>query len=113
MHSVSKYGAGFVGKRGGDIQLLTSDREEALAWTGKNTSKGTLAVLRGFTEEDVSLGVDYMNSILVTQVIGFDGEYTKGYLYQLSQERAVRTSVAHSSSFYDPIKGIRSSLISQ
>ena len=78
------YAAGFVGKTGGDIQLMTVDREEALLWTKDHTSPGKLAVMRGYDQQALDWGADYMNSVLVNEVIGFDGLYTKGYQYQIS-----------------------------
>lgn len=106
MYSVTKYGAGFVGKKGGDIKLLTSNREEALKWTGDNKKEGVLAVVRGYGQEELSLGMRYMNSILVNHVIGFDGKYTKGYLYQLAQECHAEPHISHSTTFYNPLRVI-------
>ena len=82
------FAAGFVGKNGGDIRLLTQDRQEALAWTRNNKSPGRLAVMRGFDQEAYDWGASYMESILVNDVIGYDGRYTNGYLHQLDLERA-------------------------
>ena len=89
------YAAGFVGKFGGDIKLVTSVRREALDWTRDNTKEGELSVMRGFNHAELEKGRKYMESVMVDNVIGFDGKYTEGYKYQLGLEvEAIRTRAA-------------------
>ena len=84
-----RYAAGFVGKDGGDIKLVTTIRQEALDWTANNKRDKWLSVMRGFSQDDMESGVKYLNSVLVNNVIGFSGAYTEGYKYQLEKEKNV------------------------
>tara|TARA_R110000822_G_scaffold278647_2_gene400508 strand:- start:447 stop:698 length:252 start_codon:yes stop_codon:yes gene_type:complete len=67
------YAAGFVGKDGGKIELFTDDMDEAFLWTRDNQSPEKLAVFRGYTQQHIDWGTKYMESILVRDVLAYDG----------------------------------------
>ena len=83
------YVAGFVGKGGGVVKLRTYSADRALNWTKANEKYGELAVCKGITQDDLDYEEaqpGYIGEHLVENVAGFDGKFTKGFLYQLEEQ---------------------------
>lgn len=88
-----RYIAGYVGKEGGEVVFATDNPEQALAWTKGNRKDGKVAVCKGVTFDDLCCEEQqegYIAEHLVENVAGFDGRWTKGFLYQLEQNEQNR-----------------------
>ena len=84
---IVSYVAGFVGAQGGKVELRTFDIDKALAWTMNNKKVGELAVMKGVTRDDRDYEErrqGYIAEHLVEDVIAFSGEYTRGFMRELS-----------------------------
>ena len=73
MDAIIIYVAGFVGSHGGQIKYHTDNVADAIEWTKYHSMPNHLSVCRGFTQQDLDWGPDYMNSVMNNDVLGYDG----------------------------------------
>ena len=86
VESIVEYAVGYVGAKGGKVELRTRDIDRAIEWTRSHTSPCELAVCKGLTLDDCNCELQhdgYIAEHMNENIIAFEGEYTKQFIREL------------------------------